>query len=213
LVLTLLALTRPVALVFVPVVCWHGIWRYRRRDLEPFPKRDRWLVVVVGVVCLAATGLWPVIAALVTGTPAAYTQTMSSWGAPGDTRVLTAWTAKAWESGGVTGSAALAGTLFLLVLLTFRRGARAWGPEVRAWALAYPIFILLTTPPGVSSPRHLFLAFPLMRPLPERPTSRSDHRLRLVAIAVLIVVGLACQWLWIDHFLVVSTTATVGVFP
>jgi len=212
-VLTLLALTRPVALVFLPVVCWHGIGRYRRRDLVPFPMRDRWRVVAVGLACLAATALWPVIAALVTGVPAAYTQTMSSWGGPGDARVLNAWTVKAWELGGVSGSAILAGAVLLLVLLVIRRGAAAWGPEVRAWALAYPIYILLTTAPGPSSARHLLLAFPLLWPLPERLTSHSDFRLRLVAVAVLIVLGLFAQWLWVDRFLVVSSTATVGLFP
>jgi hypothetical protein len=33
------------------------------------------------------------------------------------------------------------------------------------------------------------------------------------AQAALIVVGLGSQWLWIDRFLVVSTTAKVGLFP
>jgi hypothetical protein len=212
-VVVLLALTRPVAIVFVPVVCWHGIWRYRRRDLEPFPTRDRWVVVAVGLVCVAATGLWPAIAGLVTGVPTAYTQTMSSWGAPGDTRVLTAWTVTAWESGGVAGALALAGALFVVVLLTLRRGAGAWGPEVRAWALAYPIFVLLTTSPGPSSPRHLFLAFPLMWPLPECSTSPLDRRLRLIAFTVLVAIGVGSQWFWVDQFLVISTTSSVGLFP
>lgn len=210
---TLLALTRPVAIVFLPVVCWHGIWRYRRRGLEPFPPRDRWLVLAAGLVCLVATGLWPAIVGLVTGVPTAYTQTMSSWGAPGDTRVLTAWIVTAWGSGGVAGSLVLAVAVLLVVLLVLRRGAREWGPEVRAWALAYPIFVLLATSPGPSSPRYLFLAFPLMWPLPERSTSSMDRRLRLITFAVLIVIGLGSQWFWIDQFLVVSTTATVGLFP
>ena len=76
-----------------------------------------------------------------------------------------------------------------------------------------PLFILLSTSPGPSSPRHLFLAFPLMWPLPERPTSPTDRRLRLITFAVLIVIGLGSQWFWIDQFLVVSTTSTVGTFP
>ena len=138
---------------------------------------------------------------------------MSAWRSNGDPRILTAWLAKGWEWGGLAGVLVLAGALVLLALLTVRRGASAWSPEVRAWALAYPVFILLTTSPGPSSPRHFLLAFPLMWPLPERATSPSDRRLRLATIAVLIAVGLASQWLWIDHFLVVSTTATVGLYP
>ena len=79
-VLLMLALTRAVALVFVPVLVVHGISRYRRRCVEHFPASDR--VRVVGLVCLdvAVTGLWPALAAVRTGDPAAYAQTMSSWG-------------------------------------------------------------------------------------------------------------------------------------
>lgn len=212
-VMIVFALTRPVALVLLPVLCWHGIWRYRRRVLDPFPKRDKLVIAGVGLIGLAAIGLWPAIAGLVTGVPTAYTQTMSSWGSPGDPRVLTAWTVKAWESGGVAGEAVLLGVVALLAFLAVRRGTIGWGPEMRAWALAYPIFILLATSPGPSNPRHLFLAFPLMWPLPERPTSVADRRLHLTVLALLVVVGLAAQWLWIDHFLVVSSTAKVGIFP
>jgi len=52
-----------------------------------------------------------------------------------------------------------------------------------------------------------------MWPLPERPTSVADRRLHLTVLALLVVVGLAAQWLWIDHFLMVSSTAKVGIFP
>jgi hypothetical protein len=79
-VLLMLALTRAVALAFVPVLVVHGISRYRRRCVEHFPASDR--VRVVGFVCfdVAVTGLWPAIAAVRTGDPTAYAQTMSSWG-------------------------------------------------------------------------------------------------------------------------------------
>jgi hypothetical protein len=42
---------------------------------------------------------------------------------------------------------------------------------------------------------------------------RSAFPLRLIAFTVLIVIGLGSQWFWIDQFLVVSTTSTVGTFP
>src|SRR5664280_2100078 len=66
-VLLVLALTRAVALAFVPVLVVHGICRYRRRRVEHFPASDR--VRVVGLVCLdvAVTGLWPALAAVRTG--------------------------------------------------------------------------------------------------------------------------------------------------
>jgi len=92
-VLVTLALTRAVALAFVPVLVAHAISGYRRRHVEPFPLADRWRVAGLTGLAVAVTGLWPAIAALTTGDPAAYTQTMSSWGSTGKLRVLVAFPA------------------------------------------------------------------------------------------------------------------------
>jgi hypothetical protein len=35
----------------------------------------------------------------------------------------------------------------------------------------------------------------------------------LITFTALIVIGLDSQWFWIDQFLVVTTTSTVGTFP
>jgi hypothetical protein len=70
-VLVMLALTREVALAFVPVLVVHGISRYRHRSVEPFGRADRWKVAALAV---AVTGLWPTIAAVATADPAAYTR-------------------------------------------------------------------------------------------------------------------------------------------
>jgi hypothetical protein len=43
-ILMTLALTRAIALAFVPVLVVHYIARYRRRFVEPFPRGDRWRV-------------------------------------------------------------------------------------------------------------------------------------------------------------------------
>jgi hypothetical protein len=204
-VLVLLSLTRAVALAFVPVLVVHGVYRWRRRSLEPFPKPERWQVAGLAGVSVAATGLWPAIAALATRSPGAYTQTMSAWGHTGKLHVLIEFPVFAWTEGGAVGLVVLLALIALIATIVLRSGARAWGPEVRAWAGFYPLYLLLATAPGFSSIRHLFLAFPLMWPFPDEATSGSDRRRRVGLMVILAIVGLWTQWIWISSFLVVTS--------
>jgi hypothetical protein len=91
--------------------------------------------------------------------------------------------------------------MLLALGLALHRGARAWGPELRTWAIAYPLFLMLTTTPGPSVIRWLFLAFPLFWPFPEEATTTSEKRFRVVLIAVLAILGLVMQWVWVSYFL------------
>ena len=212
-VLVTLALTRAVVLAFVPVLVVHGITRYRRRSREPFAKLDRWRVAGLVGLGVAVTGLWPAIAAVTTGDPAAYTQTMSSWGSTGKLRLLIEFPVFAWAQGGAVGLAVLIVIIGVTAALVLRGGAQAWGPEVRAWAGFYPLYLLVATAPGTSNVRHLFLAFPLMWPFPEEATSTSERRRRAVMVAILAICGLATQWVWISQFLVVSGPPDGRPFP
>jgi hypothetical protein len=212
-VLVTLALTRAIALAFVPVLMVHGINRYRHRAREPFPKTDRWRVVALTLLTVALTGLWPTIAALATGDPAAYTQTMSSWGTTGKLRVLIEFPAFAWAEGGALGLAVLLATIALIATIVLRRGARAWDPEVRAWAGFYPLYVLLANAPGSSNVRYLLLGFPLLWPFPHEPTTTADRRRRVIVIAILAVCGLVTQWVWISQFLVLTGPPKGRPFP
>ena len=203
-VLVTLALTRAVVLAFVPVLLVHGISRWRGRYVDPFPVSERWRVAGVACLAIAVTGLWPAIATASTGDPAAYTQTMSSWGTTGKLRVLVEFPAFALAEWGVVGLAALFCIIGLIAMLVLRRGAEAWGPEVRAWAGFYPLYLLLATAPGTSTVRHLFLAFPLMWPFPDKAVSTSDRRGRAAMVTILAICGLLTQWAWISKFLVLA---------
>ena len=212
-VLVTLALTRAVVLAFVPVLVAHGICRYRRRCTEPFSVPDRWRVMGLTGLGVAVTGLWPTIAAITTGDPAAYTQTMSSWGRTGQLPVLVEFPVFAWAQGGAIGLAVLFGVMALVATIALRNGAGAWGPEVRAWTGFYPLYLLLATAPGSSNIRHLFLAFPLMWPFPADASSRSDRRRRTGVMAILAICGLLTQWVWISQFLVVTSLPIGPPFP
>jgi len=212
-VLVTLALTRAVALAFVPVLVVHGISRYRHRFVDPFPERDRWRVVGLGCLGVAATGLWPAIAAVTTGDPAAYTQTMASWSNTGRLPVLIQFPVYAWTTGGAVGLAVLLAVIALIGAIVLRRSAGAWGPEVRAWAGFYPLYLLLATAPGGSSVRHLLLAFPLMWPFPDEATSTSDRRRRMAVVAILAICGLLTQWVWVSQFLVLTGPPAGRPYP
>jgi hypothetical protein len=212
-VLVLLSLTRAVALAFVPVLIVHGVHRWRRRSLEPFPKPDRWRVAALAGFAVAVTGLWPAIAALATRNPAAYTQTMSAWGPTGKLRVLIEFPVFAWTQGGTVGLVVFLVMIAVIAAIVLRSGARAWGPEVRAWAGFYPLYLLLATTPGFSNVRHLLLAFPLMWPFPDEATSGSDRRRRVGMLVILAILGLWTQWIWISNFLVVTGPPGSRPFP
>jgi multisubunit Na+/H+ antiporter MnhB subunit len=151
-VLVTLALTRAIVLAFVPVLVVHGISRYRRRSVEPFPTSDRWRIAGLVSLGVAVTGLWPAIAAMTTGDPTAYVQTMSSWGPTNKLRILIEFPAYAWATGGALGLAALVAVIAWIAAIVLRRGARAWGPEVRAWAGFYPLYLLL----AITQPHSIF---------------------------------------------------------
>jgi len=212
-VLITLALTRAVVLAFVPVLLVHGILRYRHRSVDPFSTQERWRVFGLACLGIGATALWPLIAAVTTGDPAAYPETMTSWGTAGKLRVLIEFPAFAWEEGGAVAVAVLVLIIALTAALLLRRGARAWDPEIHAWAGFYPLFLLLATAPGTSNVRHLFLAFPLMWPFPEEALSTSERRQRVAMVAVLAACGLAMQWVWVSQFLVVSGPPEGRAYP
>src|SRR5664280_2627979 len=212
-VLVMLALTRAIALAFVPVLVVHGISRYRHRSVESFPEPDRWRVAGLTGLAIVLTGLWPAIAAITTGDPAAYTQTMSSWSTTGKLRVLIEFPAYAWTRGGGIGLAVLLGIITAIAVIVLRRGAKSWDPEVRAWAGFYPLYLLLATAPGSSNIRHLFLAFPLMWPFPEVAASTTDRHRRVAVMAILAVCGLIMQWVWISQYLVLTGPPDVGHIP
>ncbi len=210
--LVLLALTRPVAPAVALVILAHGWTRYRNQsEDEGFLLRDRlWVLGVAGLGVLVA-GVWPLCAAVMTGKPNAYLDSMAAWAQDSSPRALTAWSLL-WRQAGVFGLLLLLLLVMACVWLVRRRGARAWSIEVRSWAWAYPLFLLLAAGPGSSSIRHAVLAFPLIWPFVERPTAQAERRAQMGFAMFLAAVGLVAQWVWISNYLV--TTAYIdGTVP
>ena len=148
-------------------------------------------------------------AAVKTGKPNAYLESMAAWVQHGGPRTLAAWPSLLWQR------VVVVGLLLLLVIacvrLVTRPGARAWSIEVRSWAWAYPLF-MFATGPGSSSMRYAVLAFPLIWPFVERPATQAERRTQLGFAMVLAAIGLFAQWVWISHYLVTTAYAD-GTIP
>jgi hypothetical protein len=202
LVIVLLALTRNVVLAMAPVILLHGAVRWRARADDEFPIRDRLAVGGLAALGVAATGLWPGIAAVVTGDASAYTQTMAAWG--NGLQVVIAWPRTFLDRAGPEGLLLFVLLLFLLLGLLARPAARRWGPELWGWAVAYPCYLILATVVGYSTPRHWLLAFPLALLVVDLIRVLRSRLVRACVLGVTACGGLALQWVWVTNFLVVS---------
>lgn len=205
LLIVLLALTRNVVLAMAPVVMLHGAVRWKARADNEFTTSDRVSVGGLAVLCLAATGLWPGIAAAVTGGASAYTQTMGAWG--GGVRVLVAWPRTLFNALGPTGLVLFVVMLVCLVALLARPAAARWGPELWGWAVAYPCYLLLATDLGPWALRHLMLAFPLSLMAVDFLRSMGSRVARTCLMGLTVCGGLALQCIWIANLLVVADPA------
>ena len=193
---TLLALTRPLAAPLgaaVLLLAW-----------VPWPggpsrsTRERWRLTAVGVGIGALSLLWPAIAALRTGRLDAYVATSKAW-TPGLGTLLPG-PGYLVSLAGPTGLLLFLAAAAVPVALTMGRSAAAWGPQLRAWLLAYPLYLVTMTVPGTSYVRYLLLAGPLFWPFasavaPQAPTTR---RVRSVGLSIALVVGLALQVAWLS---------------
>jgi hypothetical protein len=195
----LLGLTRNLVPVLVVVVVAHWLNLVRASRARGTVPHGR-LAVLAGASVLAV-GLWPALAALHTGEPAAYTTTVGAW--PGFTGsvFVPPWLAAVLEYPGL-------GVLVLLALVALGGavlllpGRRRWGLELGTWGVAYPLYILATTNPSFSFFRYLLLAFPLgLLWAPDTDSARQLRRQR-VAIGLCVVLGLVAQWVWVDKVLV-----------
>jgi hypothetical protein len=209
-----LSLTRPIALALVPVVVAHWLARRRDPDDESFASERRRVALLVPW-CVAVTGLWPLIAALVTRNLMAYPKTMAAWKVYGKNIPIGSWFGREIRDHGLVVGLLLCLLLpALLVFVVRRPAARAWGPEIRTWAWAYPAYLFAVTAPGPSIVRYLLLAFPLMWPVPDTVVSASAARLqRMVVLPALVVFGLLLQWYWIAEYVVIHNQPHRGPFP
>ena len=200
--LLLLGLTRNIALAMAPVVVAHWVVQVvhaRRVDEHPRVRHLQLAVLTAGT--LVATASWPLLAGVVGGRADAYFTTVKAWPGFTGSALRPPWAAALTDAG-------VLAWVFALVLLAVLAGllltpaVRAWGPELWAWTASSLGFVILTTSATTSLARYLLLAFPLGLVLVPTTDDRATRRLQHVVVAVVCLVGLAAQFVWVDKILV-----------
>lgn len=157
-----LGFTRAIAPAMGIVILVHLVarWREERAAGPLFAGERVRLAALVGAV-LASAAAWPVTVGLSTGRATAFFDVQATWGQQPDRGPFVLWLAWAWEERGLFGVALIVGIVAAYLSLVLGRHGR-WLPlEVRAWALAYPLYLLAVVRPITSMWRFLLLDFPL----------------------------------------------------
>ncbi|CCH76561.1 Integral membrane protein [Nostocoides japonicum T1-X7] len=197
-VAVLLGLTRAVAPAIGLVVLVHLVVRWREdRAAGRRPLGGQRATVVVMLVVTAVSGLlWPAIAGWSSGIPTAFFQVQAAWGQKPTEGPFVLWLDWAWGTRGAFSVAVLLGCVATYLALVLGRHGR-WLPiEIRAWAVAYPLYIVAVVRPITSMWRFLLLDFPvaaLVASVALRTSTGAQvvphWRRRVAVIAVVLAVG------------------------
>ncbi|MBM6400944.1 hypothetical protein [Phycicoccus sonneratiae] len=195
----LLALTRPVLLP-VALLMLVVRWRAEGGRLRAVLADRRFLARVAGIGALAF--LWPVLAGVISGSAAAYSETLKAWRSDGLS--VGGWFSGLWTNGLQVPAVLAAVLLVALVALRLRRRVPD-GPadHLGTWAGAYLVFVLATAPPNAGIIRHTLLTLvplgtvgPMAADLPPRR--------RAVLLGVVVVLEVVLMWLWVRYVFVVA---------
>ncbi len=189
-----LALTRPIVAPFALVVLVHLVVRWRGRGREPFGVGPALQVVGLGLLSAASSVLWPALVGLAVGSADAYERTQAAWRSGGVVQPFHQALGIARLLWGDRGPWYLALGALLLVALVLSPWGRRVGPELQAWTLAYPAYLLAVTEPWTSTFRYLLMLFPLWVIVAAALRSRW-------LLAALALAGLWWQVHWIDDLL------------
>jgi len=162
LIAMLTGLTRPIALPLGVVALVTVFLRWRERRENPVPVRE-WVAMFGTLVACGLSGLvWPFIVWRGTGVLKGYTETMTAWRQYDDIYPFIPWIDKGeW----ITHNRPLTVVLFVLLIvavLAIAAGpwARALGPQLRAWCMAYPFYLFAALDPTTSIYRYVICLFP-----------------------------------------------------
>ena len=202
-----LAVTRPVALAFAPVVLIHAVLRWRAEG-HSVARRQWGGMAAAATVAAVSPWVWPWVAARVYGVPDD-TQYVGSE----RTEQIVAGLGSGYLPNALAGSG-LSGLLFVLAISLLVVGVPVllavrlqWASELIAWGAAYSAMLILVTPPSPSILRYLVLAAPLFvvvfaalvaRPLPGKT----------IILTLLVAACLCSQIAWIRYLLILDSSSS-----
>lgn len=146
------------------VVLVHAWTRWRQdRDLgrEPLHGQRSGMFALLAATGVAAIA-WPAYVGWRTGRPDAFFAVQANWGQRPDRGPFVAWLSWAWSMQGAVGVLLFVGLLVLYCLLVLGVHGRWLAPELRTWAVAYPLFLFGLSGPSTSMWRFLLLDFPFL---------------------------------------------------
>ncbi|WP_374967929.1 hypothetical protein [Terrabacter sp. BE26] len=193
-----LSMTRLVTLPFVVVVLVHAYLRYRSEG--PFWKTRRSgaaALALLGAVSIFGLFSWMLLASLFIGTQAGMARSA------GQRSLHLGWFEDTLHLFGVVGLALLVLFVFMLVVGMLLPSAKAWAPELRAWSVAYPVFIFAMTPMLPAVMRYMLLAPTL--PVLLAGTPRRASRLNVLWVGVVLLLLIAAQRWYAANIIVVWT--------
>ncbi|GHD83754.1 hypothetical protein CLV85_2308 [Salinibacterium amurskyense] len=198
-VIAIMSVTRPSGLAFALALGLHVVYRWWIRRREEFPMHERVAAVTATLFSLVMGFAWLLIAAAVTGSLTAYTDTELAWRAGyvgyGELIPFAAWFQGAafWAGWWQLPQWLLTVMLIAAVLAFFRflitKPAQRIGVDLRLWVASYALYLLAVFFPQSSTFRLLMPLFPLAGVL-ALPQSRWYR-------AALLAACIAGQWAWI----------------
>jgi hypothetical protein len=202
-VVAVMSLTRPSGLAFALALGLHVLHRWFTRRRDPFPGRQVVASVALGLFSVVCGFAWLLVAAAVTGSLTAYTDTELAWRMPyigyRELVPLTPWFlgAQFWVPG------PLGVVLLILLIAAFAAfllspPVKRLGVDMRFWVASYALYLLAVFFPQSSTIRLLLPIFPLLGALAQ-PRSRV-YRVALVLLCVAGQVGwIHIAW-WVDGY-------------
>ncbi|MGB7447696.1 MAG: hypothetical protein WA892_01075, partial [Ornithinimicrobium sp.] len=195
----LTGLARPIALPLGLVALVAVVHRWRSPGADPVGRREAASMVAAVVACGVSGLLWPALAWIGTGRADAYPSTMAAWraGEPVIPFVPTLEVARL-VLGDTRGPWLLAAGAILLLLAILGPWAAALGVELRAWSLAYPLYLAAALDPWTSIYRYLLLLFPVFVVAVGAGWStgadRGPQASWLLVVRTLVLTGLFLGW-------------------
>ena len=158
-----LGFTRGVAPALACAALAHLVIRWREdRAAGMVPLRGQRGSAAVMLAATAASAVaWPVLVGVASGLPRAFFDVQAAWGQQPDRGPFVLWVSWAWGERGVFGVVVLLALVATYIALVLGRHGRWLAIVLRAWALAYPLFLMAVVRPITSMWRFLLLDFPL----------------------------------------------------
>lgn len=209
-VIAVMSLTRPTGLAFALAMGLHVIYRWVKRDTDPFSRADRVASTLAGGFSAVMGFAWLLIAWAVTGSFSAYTDTELAWRAAyigyGELVPFSGWIAGAnwwlartnWGIPEGVGPIVLLITVAGFVAVMFSAPVKRLGVDLRLWLASYALYILAVFFPQSSTFRLLIPMFPLLGALAQ-PRS-ALYRIFLVALCITGQIGWIYIGWWVDGY-------------